>query len=129
MRRVASARPNRPRGRGATTPSQTARSFTPDEVGRGLGAHPRIGERVSGTCIEADFSRQEQSGVARDAETVRALAEVNRAYEARFGRVFLICATGSPSRAIGSCSSEHEAARSADPEPYGARVMEIAVVV
>ena len=41
-----------------------------------------------------DVPRREQSGVATDAETLRALAEGNRAYEERFGRVFLICATG-----------------------------------
>ena len=52
-------------------------------------AHPRIGERKAG------WSQQEQSG-ARNAsdETMRALAEGNRAYEEKFGFVFLICATG-----------------------------------
>jgi hydroxyisourate hydrolase len=41
------------------------------------------------------MSRSEQSGVdQRDAETVAALAEGNRAYEEKFGRVFLIRAAG-----------------------------------
>jgi len=52
-------------------------------------AHPRIGEKKAG------WSSQEQSG-ARSAsgETMAALAEGNRAYEEKFGFVFLICATG-----------------------------------
>jgi len=52
-------------------------------------AHPRIGERRAG------WSSQEQSGTrgASD-ETMGRLAERNRAYEERFGHVFLVCATG-----------------------------------
>jgi 2-oxo-4-hydroxy-4-carboxy-5-ureidoimidazoline decarboxylase len=41
------------------------------------------------------MSRNEQSGVdERDAGTIAALAEGNRAYEEKFGRVFLIRAAG-----------------------------------
>jgi 2-oxo-4-hydroxy-4-carboxy-5-ureidoimidazoline decarboxylase len=68
--------------------------FTPDEVDRALAAHPRIGERAEGDSTEAAWSRREQSGVSIDPGSARALAEGNRAYEERFGRVFLICATG-----------------------------------
>ncbi|HKR66792.1 MAG TPA: allantoicase [Thermoanaerobaculia bacterium] len=52
-------------------------------------AHPRIGERRAG------WSSQEQSGTrtASD-ETMAALAEGNRAYEEKFGFVYLVCATG-----------------------------------
>ena len=52
-------------------------------------AHPRIGERKPG------WSSQEQSGTrtASD-ETLRALADENRAYEQKFGFVYLVCATG-----------------------------------
>jgi allantoicase len=55
-------------------------------------AHPRIGE----TRPDArGWTAGEQQGAAgADAETRRALAEGNRAYEERFGRVFLTCATG-----------------------------------
>jgi 2-oxo-4-hydroxy-4-carboxy-5-ureidoimidazoline decarboxylase len=67
-----------------------ARRLTPEEVARALARHPRIGERAQGQGTEASWSRQEQSGVTPD----DALAEGNRAYEERFGRVFLICATG-----------------------------------
>jgi allantoicase len=52
-------------------------------------AHPRIGERKAG------WSQQEQSGTRGAAdETMRALAEGNRAYEEKFGFVYLVCATG-----------------------------------
>jgi 2-oxo-4-hydroxy-4-carboxy-5-ureidoimidazoline decarboxylase len=67
-----------------------ARELTDDELARALAAHPRIGDRPPGDSTEATWSRQEQAGVQPDDE----LVEVNRAYEARFGRVFLICATG-----------------------------------
>jgi 2-oxo-4-hydroxy-4-carboxy-5-ureidoimidazoline decarboxylase len=71
-----------------------ARGLTPAEVDRALAAHPRIGERAEGQGTEAAWSRGEQSGVSRDERTAVALLEGNRTYEERFGRVFLICATG-----------------------------------
>jgi 2-oxo-4-hydroxy-4-carboxy-5-ureidoimidazoline decarboxylase len=72
------------------TADSAARRFTTEEVDRALAKHPRIGERPHGQGTEASWSRQEQSGVTPG----EALAEGNRAYEQRFGRVFLICATG-----------------------------------
>lgn len=69
-----------------------------DDVEEALAAHPRIGERAGArarTGTEAAWSREEQSGVDGAATDVRAaLADGNRAYEERFGHVFLICATG-----------------------------------
>ncbi len=60
-----------------------------------LGAHPRIGERAAGSTVDAGWSRREQAGVAAAGADVRgALASANEAYERRFGRVFLIFATG-----------------------------------
>lgn len=70
------------------------RRLDDDDVAQALSAHPRIGERPSGGSTEAGWSRREQSGVARDDETLSDLHAVNKAYEHRFGRVFLICATG-----------------------------------
>jgi len=61
-------------------------------------AHPRIGERKAAPAQDARaaaWSAQEQSGAASAAEdTAAALAEGNRAYEARFGRIYIVCATG-----------------------------------
>jgi 2-oxo-4-hydroxy-4-carboxy-5-ureidoimidazoline decarboxylase len=61
-------------------------ALTWDDVREAMGAHPRIGDRVTGQ------SAAEQSGVAEG--TLTALAAGNAAYEERFGHVFLICATG-----------------------------------
>jgi 2-oxo-4-hydroxy-4-carboxy-5-ureidoimidazoline decarboxylase len=53
-------------------------------------AHPRIGERGADA-----WSRREQRGVDGAAEAVRrALEQGNRDYEARFGHVYLVCASG-----------------------------------
>lgn len=71
---------------------QSLRELDDDEVDRALQAHPRIGDRPQGAGTEAAWSRNEQSGVGDEAR--EALAEGNREYEKRFGRVFLICATG-----------------------------------
>ena len=59
-------------------------------------AHPRIGERAAAaTGTHARWSAQEQAAAGGAGEDVaRALVEGNRAYEERFGHVFLICATG-----------------------------------
>jgi OHCU decarboxylase len=73
---------------------QSLRELHDDEVDRALRAHPRIGDRPEGASAEAAWSRKEQSGVGDDAEVRQALAEGNVQYEQRFGRVFLICATG-----------------------------------
>jgi 2-oxo-4-hydroxy-4-carboxy-5-ureidoimidazoline decarboxylase len=44
---------------------------------------------------EADWSRREQAGAQdTDAATADALVEANKAYEERFGHVFLIFASG-----------------------------------
>lgn len=52
--------------------------------------HPRIGAR--GT---KGWAEQEQAGMAgAGTDTRDALVEANRAYEQRFGHIFLICATG-----------------------------------
>jgi 2-oxo-4-hydroxy-4-carboxy-5-ureidoimidazoline decarboxylase len=65
------------------------------DVAGALAAHPRIGERPAGADRAATWSRREQSGLAGADPHVRAaLVEANRAYEERFGHVFLIFATG-----------------------------------
>ena len=55
-------------------------------------AHPRIGERGGHA---PSSSEREQAGVrTASADTMAALAEENRRYEARFGHIFLIFASG-----------------------------------
>jgi 2-oxo-4-hydroxy-4-carboxy-5-ureidoimidazoline decarboxylase len=91
---VVGRRPYADVGSLVATADEAARRLTPAEVDRALAAHPRIGERAHREGTEAAWSRHEQSRVDRDGDTQRALAEANRRYEQRFGRVFLICATG-----------------------------------
>jgi OHCU decarboxylase len=67
-------------------------------------AHPKIGAGRAGEAgragtagrrAGAGWSEQEQAGVtlATD-ETLTRLADANRMYEARFGYIFIVCATG-----------------------------------
>jgi 2-oxo-4-hydroxy-4-carboxy-5-ureidoimidazoline decarboxylase len=76
-------------GRGAADP------FTPAEIDAALAHHPRIGERPRGNSTEARLSQAEQAGLGEaDAAVAEALADGNRAYEEKFGQVFLIRAAG-----------------------------------
>jgi 2-oxo-4-hydroxy-4-carboxy-5-ureidoimidazoline decarboxylase len=60
-----------------------------------LAAHARIGERRLGSTTEDRWSRTEQAGVlGADGSVAERIAEGNRAYEQRFGHVFLIRAAG-----------------------------------
>ena len=77
---------------------RTWKELGPDDWREAFAHHPRIGDRAA---LEARFaatrgwSAGEQGGVATaGTEVLDALAEGNRAYEARFGHVFLVCATG-----------------------------------
>lgn len=63
------------------------------DVREALNGHPRIGRRPTGDDAEAAWSRAEQAGVS-GAGAVAAQAELNAAYEARFGFIFLIRAAG-----------------------------------
>ena len=77
-----------------------------DEVWRGLdeadwltafATHPRIGERHAAQASAQQIAWSGKEQAAADAGTVDEadeLSRLNLAYEQRFGRVFLICATG-----------------------------------
>jgi 2-oxo-4-hydroxy-4-carboxy-5-ureidoimidazoline decarboxylase len=60
-------------------------------------SHPRIGERhaQAATATSLQSSAQEQSGaISADDVAKAALVEGNRRYEAKFGRIFLVRASG-----------------------------------
>lgn len=61
-------------------------------------SHPKIGEQRSADKVSdqaQQWSGQEQAGVAAASrETVNSLAALNRAYEFKFGFIFIICASG-----------------------------------
>lgn len=60
--------------------------------------HPRIGERRSEatqSALAREWSGGEQTGMQQARSTVQdELADVNRAYEERFGHIYIVCATG-----------------------------------
>ena len=70
----------------------------PDDWMEAFAHHPRIGERRGAVVQEpqgAAWSAGEQASVARADATVQAqLAETNRAYEARFDHIYIVCAAG-----------------------------------
>ncbi len=61
-------------------------------------SHPRIGERhAAGAATEQSlgWSELEQRSASQgQADVAQALAEGNHAYEAKFGRTFIVCASG-----------------------------------
>ena len=64
-------------------------------LGEALAAHARIGKSRRGESREDSWSRAEQAGALGAAADLRELLEQgNRAYEERFGHVFLIRAAG-----------------------------------
>ena len=67
--------------------------LTGEDVAEALAGHPRIGEAPA--AGQSSRSRSEQAGVDGADGTVRAgLAAGNRAYEERFGHIYLVCASG-----------------------------------
>jgi 2-oxo-4-hydroxy-4-carboxy-5-ureidoimidazoline decarboxylase len=69
--------------------------WTDDEVTAALADHPRIGERPAGAGANAAMSGREQAGVdPADDALRRRLADGNRRYEDRFGRIYLVRAAG-----------------------------------
>ena len=67
-------------------------SLTDDEWLDAMKAHPRIGER--GGDAPASSEREQSRAMASSRATLDALADENRAYEAKFDHVFLIFASG-----------------------------------
>ena len=70
----------------------------PADWDEAFASHPRIGEKkapAAATAKSAAWSSQEQSGVNSADEDVQArLKRGNEAYEQRFGRIYIVCATG-----------------------------------
>lgn len=66
--------------------------------------HPRIGHSVAPSTAparSAQWSGEEQQNVgAAGNDVIAALAEGNRTYEQRFGRIFIVCAAGKSAYAI-----------------------------
>jgi 2-oxo-4-hydroxy-4-carboxy-5-ureidoimidazoline decarboxylase len=109
--RVAAARPYGSVAAALHESDAAVAVMTNEDLMAALAGHPRIGERrlatepgAGGTdgrrvgqaeARAAAWSSQEQAGMrGADQQVSQAMAELNRAYEDRFGHVYLVCATG-----------------------------------
>jgi len=64
-------------------------------------AHPKIGEAKVPPSGDATWSTDEQRLTAQaEANTLARLAEANRAYEAKLGFIFIVCASGRSAEAM-----------------------------
>ena len=72
------------------------RSLPIDAQQQAFDSHPRIGEQhaKAATAASLALSATEQSAAQLTADTQAALADANRAYEQKFNRIFIVCATG-----------------------------------
>lgn len=95
IRAVADARPYSSVAQAVEAGRTAAHPLVDEEIEAALAHHPRIGERAQKGSVEADMSQREQQSLGEaDQSTDTRLAEGNRAYEEKFGRVFLIRAAG-----------------------------------
>jgi OHCU decarboxylase len=80
------------------TAGNTWWSLQPDDWLEAFRSHPKIGEKKAAASVSVQsqkWSGQEQAGISNASpESVDALATLNRAYEQKFGFIFIICATG-----------------------------------
>jgi 2-oxo-4-hydroxy-4-carboxy-5-ureidoimidazoline decarboxylase len=72
--------------------AEAATPLLPAEIHEAMAAHPRIGEKATGSSTRASWSHSEQSGV--DGTTAEKFRAANVDYEQRFGHIFLVCASG-----------------------------------
>jgi 2-oxo-4-hydroxy-4-carboxy-5-ureidoimidazoline decarboxylase len=107
-----------------------ATPLSADEVDQALADHPRIGEKAKGHGAAQNFSKAEQaSSASDDPDLAAALADRNRAYEDKFGRVFLIRAAGRTRREIlGELNRRLELAPDVEIAVVGSELREIALL-
>jgi OHCU decarboxylase len=103
-RQMAALRPIEDEGSLLAASDKIWRSLTEADWMQAFAHHPRIGHSVAPSTAparSAQWSSEEQRkvGAAGD-DVVAALAEGNRAYEQRFGRIFIVCAAGKSAQTI-----------------------------
>ena len=126
-REVAAGRPYPDAAALAAAAHRVSAGLSWAEVSEALAAHPRIGERAAGDSADAAASRREQAAVGTASDAVRAeLAAGNRAYEERFGHVFLIRAAGrSPAEILAELRRRLQQDRAAERAETTAQLAEI----
>jgi 2-oxo-4-hydroxy-4-carboxy-5-ureidoimidazoline decarboxylase len=95
---MASMRPIQEEAALLAASDQAWRSVSKEDWLEAFRSHPRIGDSRSESPVAAQsstWSAQEQRTVATADDTIKLeLAEGNLEYEQRFGRIFIVCATG-----------------------------------
>jgi 2-oxo-4-hydroxy-4-carboxy-5-ureidoimidazoline decarboxylase len=98
VERMCAARPFRRRATVFGAAAEAFRGFARADWLEAFAGHPRIGDLESlraRFAATAAWAGEEQRGAAAASEaTLAALAEGNRAYEEKFGYIFIVCATG-----------------------------------
>jgi 2-oxo-4-hydroxy-4-carboxy-5-ureidoimidazoline decarboxylase len=72
-------------------------SLAEDDWREAFDSHPRIGQQHAraATAESLAWSSEEQRSAMSDEDAIKlALADGNRQYEGRFGRIFIVCASG-----------------------------------
>ena len=95
-RRMAAARPYASEAGLAEAADRIWRGLSRADWLEAFAAHPKIGSTApAGRGKAPEWSREEQRGTnAASPETLARLAAANRDYEARFGHIFIVCASG-----------------------------------
>ncbi len=100
-RRMAAQRPFRGLADLLDTGDRIWRELGREDWLEAFSRHPKIGEKAAaqaGSVQTRRWSEQEQAGTrAAPQDVLEALAEANREYQARFGYIFIVCATGKSS--------------------------------
>jgi len=92
---MAAARPFGSAAEMAETADAIWQRLEPSDWLEAFAAHPRIGADAGGAPSTARWSAEEQRGAGTAAADLRSqLAAGNRDYEARFGYIFIVCASG-----------------------------------
>jgi 2-oxo-4-hydroxy-4-carboxy-5-ureidoimidazoline decarboxylase len=96
--KMAAQRPFQDEGALIAASDAVWRDLDESEWMEAFNSHPRIGESKAlnpSALPSSAWAMQEQKEVADAGEAVKiALAEGNREYKSKFGRIFIVCATG-----------------------------------
>lgn len=97
-RGMAARRPLRQAAEVIAASEAVCAGMTREDWMEAFGSHPRIGERKAQGAVTAaslQWSGEEQGrAMSADERAKAALVEGNAGYEARFGRIFIVCARG-----------------------------------
>ena len=97
-RRMADERPFQSLDHVFASAERIWQDLAPEDWLQAFHAHPKIGEKKAAAATGEQASvwaeKEQSRAESASAETMAALAEGNAAYEALFGYIFIVCATG-----------------------------------